>query len=432
MSKTLRSRTGCWTCRNDGYKCDEKKPFCRRCLRLRKTCTYGARLRWRTNTSSNASGERPDKPVQQGTQAVVPMTRIPDVKFGDEKLVHHWHTTLADVISMSARPNNPFLSHLTRFISQPCALRSVVTSMAASHLAILDPNSNLDVLAIQHRLQAVIYLRESIATAHPETSLATIILLLIAEKVFTTDSKIDHLEGAKALIRKNGGPRAWSSSAGQFLLGVCWYHDVLSSVSKRRPLLLDLENQLVEGLPTLSNLSLVLSLVGEISKLGSDLEKGGGDGGAAQAIFSQLVLLEESEPLDTNSRNVEIFRQAAFIYFYRSTTPTEFSNSGIQHHARLCLEHLANIPCSSPLISSHVWPLFTAGCETVDPDMKEFVLQRLDDMCQTRRLTYLERVKQDIIGVWYMKNLRRGESGRDDIDCIHAIKNTHQREADII
>ncbi|KDN66168.1 hypothetical protein CSUB01_04709 [Colletotrichum sublineola] len=39
-----RSRTGCLTCRDEGYKCDEGKPHCGRCTRLGKTCKgYGLR-----------------------------------------------------------------------------------------------------------------------------------------------------------------------------------------------------------------------------------------------------------------------------------------------------------------------------------------------------------------------------------------------------
>uniref|UniRef100_A0A060SYY1 ARAD1C04444p n=1 Tax=Blastobotrys adeninivorans TaxID=409370 RepID=A0A060SYY1_BLAAD len=47
-----RLRTGCWTCRRRGYKCDEGKPECANCTRLKIKCEgYGIRLKWQ-NTNS--------------------------------------------------------------------------------------------------------------------------------------------------------------------------------------------------------------------------------------------------------------------------------------------------------------------------------------------------------------------------------------------
>ncbi|KAF5681407.1 sterol uptake control 2 4 [Fusarium denticulatum] len=40
-----RSRSGCWTCRTKKVKCDEIRPVCRRCIRLKLSCDYAPRLR---------------------------------------------------------------------------------------------------------------------------------------------------------------------------------------------------------------------------------------------------------------------------------------------------------------------------------------------------------------------------------------------------
>lgn len=40
-----RSRSGCWTCRNKKVKCDEERPLCNRCRRLRLQCDYSPQLR---------------------------------------------------------------------------------------------------------------------------------------------------------------------------------------------------------------------------------------------------------------------------------------------------------------------------------------------------------------------------------------------------
>lgn len=60
--KISRLRTGCWTCRRRGYKCDEGKPHCKSCIRLNLDCEgYGIRLKWQDdgyfNQSQIASGK---------------------------------------------------------------------------------------------------------------------------------------------------------------------------------------------------------------------------------------------------------------------------------------------------------------------------------------------------------------------------------------
>lgn len=40
-----RSRNGCWTCRTKKVKCDEIRPICRRCVRLKLLCDYAPRVR---------------------------------------------------------------------------------------------------------------------------------------------------------------------------------------------------------------------------------------------------------------------------------------------------------------------------------------------------------------------------------------------------
>ncbi|KAL5357092.1 fungal-specific transcription factor domain-containing protein [Aspergillus floccosus] len=425
----MRSRTGCWTCREDGYKCDEEKPSCGRCVRLKKTCKgYGIRLRWREATSSNyrVSAQTKKKPSSQLEYRPY-ITRIPDVRLGDEKLLHHWRTAFAQLISISVSTHNPFLVHLNPLLEHSGALRSVITSMAANHLAQIQPESNWAVVAIQHRIRAVAYLQKNIATSHPETSLATVILLQLADRLFMEDSGVNHLQGAKAIILHRGGQGAWSSSRGKFLLALCWYHDVLSSVSKSQAPLLGLENVLVEGLFDSVKLRTILALVGQISSLRSG--EGKNNAVEEQRILSALIALEETEPADDTSRNSEVFRQSALIYFYRTTKASDYYPS---LHSRLCLQHLSLIPPSSPFASSHIWPLWTAGCEVTDEKLRGFVLHRLDEMYQARHLTYLQRLKHDVLDVWHMKDLRRGESGKDDIDCVNAILNVRHRDVDIV
>jgi hypothetical protein len=42
-----RSRSGCWTCRTKKVKCDEERPLCHRCMRLKLFCDYAPRTKLR-------------------------------------------------------------------------------------------------------------------------------------------------------------------------------------------------------------------------------------------------------------------------------------------------------------------------------------------------------------------------------------------------
>ncbi|KAE9381423.1 hypothetical protein N431DRAFT_321494 [Stipitochalara longipes BDJ] len=46
-----RSRSGCWTCRTRKVKCDEERPACGQCVRLKHVCDYNPRLAFRDDTS---------------------------------------------------------------------------------------------------------------------------------------------------------------------------------------------------------------------------------------------------------------------------------------------------------------------------------------------------------------------------------------------
>ncbi|CAN6674711.1 hypothetical protein TRVA0_062S00166 [Trichomonascus vanleenenianus] len=57
--KIQRLRTGCWTCRRRGYKCDEAKPVCKNCTRLQIACEgYGIRLKWQDEQTPQKKGRK--------------------------------------------------------------------------------------------------------------------------------------------------------------------------------------------------------------------------------------------------------------------------------------------------------------------------------------------------------------------------------------
>ncbi|KAF5635833.1 hypothetical protein F52700_5145 [Fusarium sp. NRRL 52700] len=61
----LRSRAGCWTCREKKVKCDETRPQCRRCVRLHRSCDYESRARKPYTRGNQGSPQEQPLPRRQ-------------------------------------------------------------------------------------------------------------------------------------------------------------------------------------------------------------------------------------------------------------------------------------------------------------------------------------------------------------------------------
>ncbi|KAK8036155.1 hypothetical protein PG993_008769 [Apiospora rasikravindrae] len=477
MPPYTRTRTGCFTCREDGYKCDEQKPHCGRCMRLGKTCKgYGVRLKWHTletpatakttksSSSSSSSRKRRKSPGAASTTTtddastsssygsstspvglkspqsllvIKSPSYIPsDVRPEDRRLLDHW-TSLATVISMGTGGENPFLVHLTPMIMQSEALRAVVCSMAASHLAVLRDDGAFQTVALQQRLLAASKLRQTIEFSDAEPTLAAILMLQVSDRLFATDARIDHLAGAKAVVTKKGKFADWTGSRAQFLLSLCYYHDVLSSISRGTSPLFDFDDSLpVEGLSCMRELTKLLRLVSQISGLVGmrhDPEALDARGREIEAALGRVPdpAAEDEVHMDAVAHTTVAYKHAAFIYLYRAWYNIGAPHPRTRAHIEKTLHHLGCVPSSAPIISAHVWPTWTAGCEAISPHLRQFVLERFDQMYEARHFPSLVRTKSDIQDVWMVKDAQRELSGVDNVDCIKVILQQRQREADL-
>ncbi|TDZ28850.1 putative transcriptional regulatory protein [Colletotrichum spinosum] len=496
-----RSRTGCLTCRDDGYKCDEAKPECGRCTRLGKTCKgYGLRVRWKTMDSSTppskvakkrssrssktasqqtssssissptstrtnmmaaaaevtaAPPQPPAGPISGTTADLVrnPSYVSPDVSPTTRFLLHHWTSSLASVLSVAAGVvRNPFLEHLTPMMMRSDALLHAVASMAAGHLGVVlrssssSSSSNDDAalqgLAARHMLAAVSSLRASIQTADAQVSLATILMLQLSDRLLDTDSRIDHLAGARAVIARSGGPAGgvWATgcSRARFLLSLCFHHDVMSSVSRgARPLLSMADAAAppppppLEGLDSLGKLTALVSVVGAISTMqGRSGEAHRQRGWRIKAELSGVEVDPAGEADVENT--IQAYRHAAMVYLYRVWDEGTPPPPPKAYHAGRCVDYLLRVPVTSSFVSAHAWPLWTGGCESVDARPRQLVRQRLQQMYEHRHLPSLRRVQQDMEDVWRAKDSQRLRYGTENVDCCKVILYSRKREADLV
>lgn len=492
-----RTRTGCWTCREAGYKCDEQKPFCQRCTRLKISCQgYGVRLKWQdgtaetvakkpraarrkkktgseivstpasltsefsTSPSTAASSELVCSPVSVGSVPRTPTALGPDFSPSDRRLLHYWVEQLSSLISVAPRNGKPtpFQLHLTSMAYDSAALRSTVLSMAANHLALQTSEPSLRLQAYRHQRDAIHHLQTLIQDPQHASSppaLATVLMMQVSARLFGDDdeaSVANHLMGAQAMISRRGAPDWLSSSSARFLLSLFAYHDILASVSRGHRPLFDHAARFdaVEGADDMRCVARVLLVVARTSQLQHAIRsrRAGGGGhalteeedGVGRGLQQELLAMRFAAPRHGNSGDedvrctAEAYRHAAFIYLYRTWLGVGAPNPISAEHIAHCLRFLSQVNVTSPLASSHAWPLFSAGCEAIDPRQRAFVRERFSAMYEAKLFPSWRRVGRDVEVVWEAKDgerMRKGGEGMERVDCIQVLLGRGGREVDL-
>lgn len=526
--KGKRSRSGCWTCREAGYKCDEAKPFCGRCVRLKIPCQgYGLRLRWRPHKDTNKredvrfrhddnhrermespahsneaqtaivsppadnTGTTPSRSASDGWMSdnvLSPIGRNPcallspmsiqsrdddnaselclkdrksdnmrereqlrDVSIprdppywalylslDDYHLFYHFTTAVSSLISIKPT-DNPFQKHFTSMALQKGPLQSAILSVAASHLVAISPRKDIEIAARKHHRIAIQSLSMALKTSTERFSdviLATVLMLQVRRQFMDSVEEADecHLSAARELIRIRKGLPTAPTSCFQFLLSLFSYHDILGSIAHARPpFILDNEYLCSNTMAPLFDSAFdILHIASDISSLQS--MKSGAIATSNEEIQSLIQVFEHKletwQLPDDAAENIDLantaiaYHAAASIYLFRVAYNIGSPHPRTLHRVRLCLDALAKVPITSPLVSMHVWPLFTGGCEAIDPQDRLFAIQRLKDMYSIRRIPSLIRVREAMETVWKCKDLQGGDSRPDlmvKLGCLEAL-----------
>jgi hypothetical protein len=277
----------------------------------------------------------------------------------------------------------------------------------------------------------------------------------VSARLFGEDdeaSVVNHLMGAKAMITRRGVDDWLNSSSARFLLSLFAYHDILSSISRgHRPLFdHDADFKAVEGAEDMRSIAEVLLVVARTSQLQHAIkvrrEAGGEhtlteDEDTTGRNLQQMLLAMQFDAQRTDlhgssdiSLTAEAYRHAAFIYLYRTWLGVGAPNPISVEHIQNCLAYISRIDVVSPLTSSHVWPLFTAGCEVIDDAQRQFVRDRFHGMYASKLFPSWNRVMRDIEDVWAAKDEEeriKGQDGMAKVDCIQVILRRRGREVDL-
>lgn len=360
---------------------------------------------------------------------------------------------------ISVAPRNgkptPFQLHLTSMAYDSAALRSTVLSMAANHLALQTSEPSLRLQAYRHQRDAIHQLQNLIQDpqqASSDSALATVLMMQVSARLFGDDdeaSVANHLMGAQAMISRRAAPDWLGSSSARFLLSLFAYHDILSSVSRGHRPLFDHDAQFdaVEGAEDMRCVAKVLLVVARTSQLQHAIKtrRAGGaehalteeEDAVGRGLQEELLQMQFAAPRheDEDVRyTAEAYRHAAFIYLYRTWLGVGAPNPISAEHITHCLSFLSQVDVKSPLTSSHAWPLFSAGCEAIDPQQRQFVRERFRAMYEAKLFPSWRRVGRDVEVVWEAKDgerRRRGGEGMERVDCIQVLLGRGGREVDL-
>lgn len=290
-----------------------------------------------------------------------------------------------------------------------------------------------------------------------EPALATVMMMQVSARLFGEDDEecvANHLTGAKAMIVRSQGENWLDSSRARFLMSIFAYHDILSSVSRGSNPLLDHETDFsaIEGEESLASIANVLLVVGQISQLQHTIKTrrsrsptspalSENENTTGRHIQQKLLGMDLSFCKHENVQGsadikltAEAYRHAAFIYLYRTWLDIGAPNPISMDHISQCLAYLQQVNVRSPLTTSHIWPLFTAGCEAIDSTQRQFVRDRFEEMYAVKRFPSLRRVMRDIEHVWEAKDMEqemKGKDGMAKVDCIQVILKKRGREVDL-
>lgn len=470
--------------RQAGYKCDELKPTCGRCARLKITCEgYAPRLTWR-DTATQESGGRSRKRKQTSKSSSNPNLRghyatpsvastvsasqsiksedaievvprkelsrysgpasmVQGLQIEEYRHLHHWSTVVAPLLSVASQNEvNPFQQYLIPMAYENSPLLYTVLLCAAKHLSLLVGQQQDQKQVLRYQGLALRSLNEALSNereALNDPTLAAVLLMQLSQ-MFASDQepKADHLVGAKYIITKRRRLTDKPDSCGRFLESLFKYHDIMSSISRSDRPLLHYDGTIASDsdafLGTIEPLLEIISQISELrprKRLTSWNTVGDVDGESHASFVRVSGSLLESQ---LNSwiaphndadwvNTAEAFRHAAYIYLYRVIDNIGAPDPRTLRHVKHCIDALRSTAITSPLLSVHAWPIFTAGCEALDASERDFCRQRLDDMYNDRKLLSLLRIRRAMEDVWSQKD-QEALFGADvgKLDCIDVLK----------
>ena len=405
-----------------------------------------------SKTTPDWSGQEDRMITRRSAQDITMTTRIPhpmDIIDSGEScskryVMKYYVQILANLLTTTLE-NNYFVTIFIPMSIESDSVLSALMAWSSMHLSRFDRSFTIPSLEYKSTaLNAIASeLTPTTIDTIDSTLAATLILCSLEVGYGDTSRWYDHLIGAKFIIEnaRSLGPNGkvftgtdhfMRTLDGQWLLSHFAYHDIIGSVTLDQPPLLRgaywLKGDPVID-PYLGVGSEVLVFVSEISCLelsseGVETDFKGADStfwlrvlDPSQYNFVQQALriereLQEWNPPATVDQTLQdlakAYRSSALIHLYRkvrSVIPasTDLANSKIADCVEETITHIKAIAPKSLPECSIPFPMFMAGCETVDPEQTRYISEKLEFLLTSRGFGNIKTMLDILHELWRLK-----------------------------
>jgi hypothetical protein len=371
---------------------------------------------------------------------VMSMLREPEFSFGSEEtLIVRFDRQTCGILSVKdGISENPWRTWIWPMAKDSPALYHAVFAMAAFHSS--RDNPAMRFLGMEHMRKSILCMVQGMEQMRTDAALATTLSLAFAESWDqSTSTGIQHLKGAKALMRQtlSGGARRGMSGEDlarlRFLYNTWLYMDVIARLTSLdegdkeelgiTPFAMPLDT-IQDVDPLMGCAATLFPLIGRAANLIQRVRKTDSN---SFAVISEAIdlktLIEQWEPpqyfeppedptsdVQHSFQTAQAYRWATLLYLHQAA-PEIPSESGPELAKRVLIL-LATVPLSSRTTIVHIYPLLAASCEAEKEEDRSWILQRWAAMQARLQIGNIDRCVDVVREVWRRRDAFKAEKQR--------------------
>ncbi|KAL4874260.1 fungal-specific transcription factor domain-containing protein [Aspergillus karnatakaensis] len=430
QSGSRRRRDGCTECKRKKVRCDFQRPTCSRYLRYPRGCTYNLTIV--PDKAPRKHARRTSNALKMGSLVSQPMLNpSPLLSSADSRFYMHVFGTETALRLFPAAPSI-FLQSLVSSSFQTPHLFYALLAAACSHHGRLvqDTSSKSRILCLQYTTLALSSLQSTLRESTRGLTAETVAtsMALCTNDVCNGNMHIwrTHLSGAGQLLTTFLNSRKSSTHDLYVDCLTKWFTtmDVLSGMSGAQVRSLYSESIPCYRLipPTSPGFKIdplcgySLDLVPLLLRVSHLISSGGLNVGTEEAFDSEITLVEDRlyslvasatatqpEPAGLSAaelRNTHLaFVHSSLLHLHRRVRKLSEADPIVRTDITNILNAIAQIPASSSANILILWPIFSAGCETDDPNDRNLIQDRMGHM-QKLGLGNFTRARELLKGFW--------------------------------
>ena len=347
----------------------------------------------------------------------------------EEMLILRFNKQTCGILSIKDGSfENPWRTSIWPLAKQSPALWHAVFAMAAFHSS--KENPTLRLAGVDHMRKSISCMVQGMEQMRTDAALATTLSLAFAESWDRhTSTGIEHLNGAKALIRQALGAKrdvtVEDRSRLRFLYNTWVYMDViarLTSLDEGNNIHIDPSffmtphDAVHEVDPLMGCASTLFPLIGKAASLIQRVRRSESNSIAliSEAIEVQTLIKQWEPPgifdppedptsdIQHSLQTADAYRWATLLYLHQAFP--EIPSEPATELARNALVSLATVPISSRTTIIHIYPLLAASCEADKPEDRNWVLARWAAMQARLKIGNIDRCVDVVRQVWQRRD----------------------------